>query len=120
MPRRTLTTTMLLLCALLLGAADAARPSPGYAAIVLKPGDFLVASGARLSVSDRNSGAVSAIVDYPSLFSSYEVATGPRGEVYVKNQQATEFARVPVIARVDPATGLLTTIVSLDAAGIAV
>jgi hypothetical protein len=83
MPRRPVTLSLLVVAALILGVASAGRPSTGYAAVALKPGDIVIASGEASLALDPANGAVTILSTDPHFRSPSYVATGPGGEVYV-------------------------------------
>ncbi|MCC6173843.1 MAG: SMP-30/gluconolactonase/LRE family protein [Chloroflexi bacterium] len=111
--RRWSLVLTLLACTLALLAAGGVRPTSTYAAIVLKPGDFIFGgTGHYVLVVDR-AGSLGGYLSEDSHFGSpYYVATGPDGEVYVADSsyKIDDFTQRPAVARVDPTTGVATVV----------
>lgn len=118
--RRWLSLLGIAICLIAL-TADASRPIPSFAAVALKPGDFLLASttGRAILKVDGASGAVSTLSSSPHLHLLFTLAVGPNGEVYFWDQDYIENSGPshPAIARLDLISGIPSVITSTDIAG---
>jgi sugar lactone lactonase YvrE len=110
----------LLLGMLILAADGGVRPAPTFAAVTLKPGDFLLADGfsRRLLGVDAATGAVSPLSSNARIHYPYYVAGGPDGEVFFMDYgYFIDFnTQRAVVARLDLTTGIPSVVTMLSVA----
>ena len=114
MLRRTIRSVALLLCVLTLAFADAGRPAPTYAAVALKPGDFIVTTRNAAFAFSQSTGEYELLSSDPHFEFFGHVATGPLGEVYLADNyyKIDDFRETDAIARIHPTTGIPTVVVA--------
>jgi hypothetical protein len=112
---RSVRSITLLLCVLSLTFADAGHPAPTFAAVALKPGDFIVGTIDGPTVVDRSTGLAIRLASGPRFAGTDKVTVGLNGEVYSAGRYIVDdFTTTLAIARIDPATGVAAIVAAGD------